>query len=133
MKGDTLKKWESTLNLCVHAHGYDVELIMKAPCNGNYPLDIHSSCIYDWIPCGHGSDHDYSPLIPFIKQRGALVFYQSTIEFNFYRISPSRINPPGISTIFRHCTTSCDFLLVRYFSLIFCKSADSGLPSTKNT
>ena len=29
MKGNALKKWESTLNLCVHAHGYDVELIMK--------------------------------------------------------------------------------------------------------
>ena len=38
LKGDTLKKWESTLNLCVHAHGYDVELIMKAPCNDNYSL-----------------------------------------------------------------------------------------------
>ena len=29
MKGIALKKWESTLNLCVHAHGYDVGLIMK--------------------------------------------------------------------------------------------------------
>ena len=28
MKGYALKKWESTLNLCVHAHGHDVELIM---------------------------------------------------------------------------------------------------------
>ena len=30
MKGYLLKKWESTLNLCVHAHGTDVELIMEA-------------------------------------------------------------------------------------------------------
>ena len=30
MKGKALMKWESTLNLRVHAHGYDVELIMKA-------------------------------------------------------------------------------------------------------
>src|SRR3954468_3103122 len=44
MKGNALKKWESTLNLCVHAHGYDVELIMKAPCNDNYSLGINSSC-----------------------------------------------------------------------------------------
>src|SRR3954463_6290295 len=51
-------KWESTLNLRVHAHGYDVELIMKAPCNDNYPLGINLSCNYDWIPCDHGSDHD---------------------------------------------------------------------------
>src|ERR1043165_9586765 len=47
LKGNTLKKWESTLNLCVHAHVYDVELIMKAPCNDNYPLGINLSCIYD--------------------------------------------------------------------------------------
>src|SRR4051812_39372825 len=58
MKGNALKKWESTLNLCVHAHGYDVELIMKASCNDNYPLGITSSCTYDWVPCDHGSDHD---------------------------------------------------------------------------
>ena len=30
MKGNALKKWESTLNLCVHAHGYDVELIISS-------------------------------------------------------------------------------------------------------
>src|SRR3954468_20605185 len=43
LKGIALKKWESTLNLCVHAHGHDVEHIMKAPCNGNYPLGINPS------------------------------------------------------------------------------------------
>ena len=36
MKGNALEKWESTLNLCVHAHGYYVELIMKASCNADY-------------------------------------------------------------------------------------------------
>ena len=56
LKDDTLKKWESTLNLCVHAHGYDVELLMKTPRNDNYPLVINSSCTYDWVPCDHGSD-----------------------------------------------------------------------------
>jgi hypothetical protein len=30
MRGFALKKWESTLNLCVHAHGPDVQLIMEA-------------------------------------------------------------------------------------------------------
>ena len=58
LKGDTLKKWDSTLNLRVHAHGYDVELIMKAPSNGDCPLGINSSCTHDWVPCDHGSDHD---------------------------------------------------------------------------
>ena len=35
MKGNALKKWESTLNHCVHAHGYDVELIMNASGKNN--------------------------------------------------------------------------------------------------
>ena len=38
MKGYALKKWESTLNPCVHAHGPDVELIMEAARKNDYPL-----------------------------------------------------------------------------------------------
>ena len=38
MKGYALKKWESTLNSCVHAHGPDVELIMEATRKNDYPL-----------------------------------------------------------------------------------------------
>ena len=39
MKGYALKKWESTLNLCAHAHGPDVELIKEAARKkNNYPL-----------------------------------------------------------------------------------------------
>ena len=30
MESCALEKWESTLNLCVHAHGPDVELILEA-------------------------------------------------------------------------------------------------------
>ena len=33
------------LELCVHAHGPDVELIMEAARKNNYPLVISSSCI----------------------------------------------------------------------------------------
>ena len=32
--------------LCVHAHGPDVEFIMEASCINNGPLVISSSCIY---------------------------------------------------------------------------------------
>ena len=39
MEGYALKKWESTLNLCVHAHGHDVDPIMEAFYNNNYFLD----------------------------------------------------------------------------------------------
>ena len=36
------------LELCVHAHGPDVELIMEASCDNNNPLVISSSGIYFW-------------------------------------------------------------------------------------
>ena len=51
MESCALEKWESALNLCVHAHGPDVELIMEASCNNNNnnnPLVISSSGIYVW-------------------------------------------------------------------------------------
>ena len=51
MKSYTLKKWESTLDLCVHAHGYDVELIMKTSCKNDYPLGINLSYVYDLSFC----------------------------------------------------------------------------------
>ena len=38
MKGYALKKWESTLNPCVHAHGPDVELIVEDTRKNDYPL-----------------------------------------------------------------------------------------------
>ena len=34
------------LELCVHAHGHDVELIIEASCYNNNHLVIRSSCIY---------------------------------------------------------------------------------------
>ena len=48
MESFALEKLESTLNLCVHAHGPDVELIMEASCYNNNPPLINSSCIYIW-------------------------------------------------------------------------------------
>ena len=46
------------LELCVHAHGPDVELIMEATRKNNYPLVISSSCIRGSILYDRGSDHD---------------------------------------------------------------------------
>ena len=40
MEGYALRKRESTLNLCVHAHGHDVDPITEASSNNNYFLDI---------------------------------------------------------------------------------------------
>ena len=43
--------------LCVHAHGHDVDPIMEASCNNKYFLDIISSGIGELILCNDGSDH----------------------------------------------------------------------------
>jgi hypothetical protein len=72
-----LKKWESTLNLCVHAHGPDVELIMEAARKNNYFLGTSSSCTYELILCNRGSDHT-SFLIPFLDK---LKYLSSAVHF----------------------------------------------------
>ena len=43
--------------LCVHAHGHDVDPIMEAYCNNNYFLDIISSDIGELTLGSRGSDH----------------------------------------------------------------------------
>ena len=48
MEGYALMKWESTLDLCVHAHGHDVDPIMETSCINNYFLDIGSSSMHAW-------------------------------------------------------------------------------------
>ena len=55
------------LELCVRAHGHDVDPIMEASCNNNYFLDIISFGICELILCKRGSDHIFS-LIPFLGQ-----------------------------------------------------------------
>ena len=45
------------LEPCVHAHGHNVEFIMKASFNNNYFLDIISSDICELVLCNHGFDH----------------------------------------------------------------------------
>ena len=45
------------LELCVHAHGHDVDLIIKSFSNINYSLGISSSYIWDLAFCNRGSDH----------------------------------------------------------------------------
>ena len=45
------------MNLCVHAHGRDVDPIMEASCNNSYFLDIISFGIGGLIICNRGSDH----------------------------------------------------------------------------
>ena len=45
------------LELCVHAHGHDVALIIKAFLKLNCSIGISSSYIWDLTFFNHGSDH----------------------------------------------------------------------------
>ena len=72
------------LELCVHAHGHDVDLIMEASLKINYPHGIRSSYIWDLILCNRGSDHECSPLIPFLGQVKVLAFCRSIHLRNLY-------------------------------------------------
>ena len=45
------------LELCVHAHGHDVDPIIEASCNNNYFLDIICFGIGELILCNRSSDH----------------------------------------------------------------------------
>ena len=45
------------LELCVHAHGHDVDLIIKASLKLNYSFGISSSYIWDLAFFNRGSDH----------------------------------------------------------------------------
>ena len=45
------------LELCVHAHGHDVDLIIKASLKLDYSFRISSSYIRDLAFCNRGSDH----------------------------------------------------------------------------
>ena len=58
MEGYALTKWESTWNLCVHAHGHDVDPTIEASCNNNYFLE-NTIWICELILCNRGSDHNF--------------------------------------------------------------------------
>ena len=53
------------LELFVHAHGHDVDLIMEASHNNNYSLGIIWSCICDFGLCNRGSNQDCLLWSPF--------------------------------------------------------------------
>ena len=110
MEGYALKKWESTLNLCAHAHGHDVDPIMEASCNNNYFLVIISSGICELILGNRGSDYIFS-LIPFPTQVEALVFCRSTHLRNLYFDLP-QVLPSGISRISKNGVASMSLHLV---------------------
>ena len=79
------------LELCVHAHGPDVELIMEAARKNNYFFGTSSACIYKLIHCNRGSGHDCSHWISFLGQVKALVFCRSMHLRNLYLDLPSSI------------------------------------------
>ena len=56
------------LELCVHAHGHDVDLVMEASRNNNYPLDIITSYFWDLVFYNRGFQPYCSSLIQFLRQ-----------------------------------------------------------------
>ena len=113
MKGYALKKWESTLSLCAHAHGPDVRLIIEASCNDNNPLVIGSSCIYVW------SFAIVVPTIlfffdPILGQVEVLVYCRTIHVSNLYSALPLSI-PSGTTRISRNYITSYEFFINYYF------------------
>ena len=45
------------LELCVHAHGHDVDLLIEASFKISYSLGISSYYMWDLAFCNRGSDH----------------------------------------------------------------------------
>ena len=105
MKGYALKKWESTLNLCVHAHGPNVELVMEASCDNNNPLVISSSGNY---VCSFATVvltmivplwFHFSDKLKHLSSADQCIFATSILTF-------LRVLPSGISRITKNCVAS---------------------------
>ena len=113
MEGYALMKWESTLNLCVHAHGPGVELTMEASCNNN-PLLMSSYCIYAW------SLATVVPTMTVILRlhfSDELKYLSSSDHFTCQAsiLLYPRVLPSSISRISRNYVTSYEFFINYYF------------------
>ena len=92
------------LELCVHAHGHDVDPIMEASCNNNYFLDIISSGIGELILFAivvlTMFSFKYHVLCKF-KHLSSIEQYPSSTSSLICR----RVLPPGISRLSWNCIT----------------------------
>ena len=131
MEGYALKTWESTLDLCVLAHGHDVDPIMEASCNNNYFLDIISSGIGELILGNHGSDHMFF-LDPISRTSWSTCLLQSNTPVQPLLWFVVEYYPSGISRISWKYITSYGFFINCYFSPIPI-FLGTGLSSTENT
>ena len=91
------------LELSVHAHGHEVDLIMEASLKINYLLGIRSSYFWDLVLCNCDSDHDCSPLIPFLGKVKELVFCRLIHPCNLYFDLPSSITLRYLENIKETC------------------------------
>ena len=98
------------LELCVHAHGHDVDPIMEASCNNNYFLDKYHLVSVNW---------SFATMVPTVI---VLLWFYFSDKLNYlpsadqYAFPTSilfylRVLPPGISRISTHCTSSYEFLM----------------------
>ena len=98
------------LELCVHAHGHDVDPIIEASCNNNYFLDMISSSIcvlillQSWFrPC--------SPLNTISRASLSTCPLQSNTPVQPLLWSVIEYYPPGISRMPRNYLTSYEFFI----------------------
>ena len=118
----------------------------EASCNDNYTLGINSSCIYDWVPCDHGSDHNILLRFHFSSNEEHLSSTSqwsssTSIIFHLRELTPlvSRrycgIAPPLVNSSW--CDTSHRFLPIHRFWVVvnqehwipFCSPSLSSMSS----
>ena len=119
------------LELCVHAHGHDVDPIMETSCNNKYFLDKYPLVAVNW---------SFATMVPTMF---VLLWFYFSDKLNYlpsadqYAFPTSillylRVLPPGISWISTHCNSSMKFWRSSTFSH-HSHSTGSGLSSTENT
>ena len=119
------------LELYVHAHGPDVELIMEASCQIFTHSSKFFSVLLNWAPCSYGFDHIVLLCSHFsgkFKHLSSADQYPSPTS-TLIRL---RVLPPGISRLSWNCITSYEFF-INYYSRRFQFSTGSGLLSTEDT
>lgn len=119
-----LSKWEVNvrlcfgevgvdLELCVHAHGPDVELIMEASCKTFNQLD-NSSGVFEFDPLQLWCRPYWYSLIPFLGQVKVLVFCRSIHLSTLYLALPPSITLWYLDNIIEPCCLFWAF--IKYYS-----------------
>ena len=120
----------SDLELCVHAHGHEVDLIMEAAHKNNSPWYKFILYLY-LVLCNRCPDHDCSSLTPFRGQVKALVLQIDMLVQPLYRTISSITST--VSRISSYCTMSYELFDGVVIFPCLSNSTASELSSTETT